>query len=164
MGIEDVLVRKRILSPVAGVTCSNRFSLSSESQSGINSWMAVGSMTAPDRICAPISPAFSRSMTRNSSLPASFANCFSRMAALSPAGPREVRTDQRTHIETYLHPQCRHRLGPILARHSLDQSCHQHPQIFGAYLLKLHANFRSTEAVSLDDVELLDQVEDIAKL
>jgi hypothetical protein len=36
---------------------------------------------------SPISPAFSNSSTRNSSLPASLANCFSLMAAHSPAGP-----------------------------------------------------------------------------
>jgi hypothetical protein len=58
--------------------------------------IAVGSMTAPDRICAPISPAFSNSNTRKSSLPASFASCFNRMAALSPAGPVPIREGLRT--------------------------------------------------------------------
>lgn len=84
-------VRNRILSPITGVVPSNLFSLSSASQSGINSLMAVGSMTAPESMCAPISPAFSNNTTRNSSLPASFASCFSRMAALSPAGPEIIR-------------------------------------------------------------------------
>jgi hypothetical protein len=91
MGIALDLVRKRILSLVAGVTSLNRFSFSSASQSGISSLIAVGSMTAPDRICAPSSPAFSRSRTRKSSFPASLASCLRRIAALSPAGPTYVR-------------------------------------------------------------------------
>jgi hypothetical protein len=73
----------------AGVAFSNREGLSSESQSGMRSFMAVGSRTLPERMWAPISAAFSRSTTRNSSLPASLAICFNRMAALRPAGPRE---------------------------------------------------------------------------
>jgi hypothetical protein len=74
-------------SLAAGVACSNREGLSSESQSGMRSFIAVGSRTLPERMWAPISLAFSRSTTLNSSLPASLASCFSRMAALRPAGP-----------------------------------------------------------------------------
>src|SRR5437762_903918 len=81
------LVKKRILSLVAGVAPSKREAFSSESQSGRSSLMARGSRTLPDRICAPISGPFSRTTTRNSSLPASLASCFKRMAALRPAGP-----------------------------------------------------------------------------
>ncbi len=87
MGIELFFVRKRNLSFVAGVACSNREGLSGLFQSGRSSSTADGSMTLPDKIWAPNSPAFSSKSTRNPSFPASFAICFSRIAALSPAGP-----------------------------------------------------------------------------
>ena len=87
MGIELFFVKNRILSFVAGVAPSNLDVLSSESQSGSNSLIAEGSMTFPDKTCAPISPAFSRSRTLNSSFPVSLAICLSLIAALSPAGP-----------------------------------------------------------------------------
>ena len=89
MGIAEFFVKKRILSFVAMVAPSNLLGLSSESQSGRSSFTAEGSMTLPDRMWAPISPAFSRSRTRKSSLPASVASCLSLMAALRPAGPVE---------------------------------------------------------------------------
>jgi hypothetical protein len=41
----------------------------------------------PDTMWSPNSPAFSSNSTRKSSFPASFANCFSLMAADKPAGP-----------------------------------------------------------------------------
>lgn len=41
-------VRKRILSWVAGVTCSNREGLSGDIQSGRSSLTAEGSMTLPE--------------------------------------------------------------------------------------------------------------------
>lgn len=81
------LVRKLIESFPAGVAPVKRFSLSSESQSGMSSSMAVGWMTAPERMWAPISPAFSRRRTRKSSLPAALASCLRRIAAERPAGP-----------------------------------------------------------------------------
>lgn len=81
------LVKNRILSLVTGVTSSKRFGLSSEFQSGSSSLRADGSITLPLTIWSPISPAFSKRSTRKSSLPASLASCFSRMAALRPAGP-----------------------------------------------------------------------------
>lgn len=87
MGIELFFVRNRNLSPVARVAPSKREGLSSEFQSGKSSLTAEGSMTFPESIWAPISPAFSNRTTRKSSLPALFASCLSLMAALSPAGP-----------------------------------------------------------------------------
>lgn len=87
MGIELFFVRNRNLSLVAGVAPSKREGLSSEFQSGRSSLTAEGSITFPESIWAPISPAFSNKTTRNSSLPALFASCLSLMAALSPAGP-----------------------------------------------------------------------------
>ena len=74
-------------SSVAGVAFSKRFGLSSASQSGMSSSIAEGSMTLPLTMWSPSSPAFSKSRTRKSSLPASFASCLSLMAALRPAGP-----------------------------------------------------------------------------
>lgn len=90
IGIELFFVKNRILSLVAGVIFSKREGLSGEFQSGRSSLTADGSMTLPERMCAPNSPAFSSTSTRNSSLPASLASCFRRIAALSPAGPRIV--------------------------------------------------------------------------
>lgn len=89
MGIAEFFVRKRILSCVAMVAPSNLLGLSSESQLGRSSFTAEGSITLPESIWAPISPAFSRSRTRKSSLPAAVASCLSLMAALRPAGPDE---------------------------------------------------------------------------
>lgn len=88
MGIALFLVKNRILSCVAGVAFSKREGLSGEAQPGRRSLMADGSITFPERMCAPISPAFSSKRTRNSSFPASLASCLRRMAALSPAGPK----------------------------------------------------------------------------
>ena len=51
-------------------------------QSGNSSFIARGSITAPDRIWAPTSPPFSTTHTL-----ASGANCLSRIAADRPAGP-----------------------------------------------------------------------------
>ena len=48
-------------------------------------------MTAPDRMCAPTAEPFS-STTTDSSLPASAASCFRRIAAASPAGPAPTMT------------------------------------------------------------------------
>lgn len=64
-----------------------RFSFSAEFQSGSSSLSADGSITAPERMWAPMSPAFSRRRTRKSSFPASFESCFRRIAAERPAGP-----------------------------------------------------------------------------
>ncbi len=55
-------------------------------QSGISSFRPRGSITAPDRMWAPISEPFSNTATESSD-PASAASCFSRIAADRPAGP-----------------------------------------------------------------------------
>lgn len=83
----------------AGVAPSKRDSLSSASQSGKSSSTALGWMTAPDRMWAPSSPAFSRSRTRKSSFPASLASCLRRMAAERPAGPVARRTSWLDRLE-----------------------------------------------------------------
>lgn len=87
MGIALFLVRKRMRSDVTAVTFLNLFSLSGLFQSGRSSLRALGSITAPERMCAPMSPAFSSRRTRKSSLPAALACCFKRIAAERPAGP-----------------------------------------------------------------------------
>ena len=55
-------------------------------QSGMSSLSARGSMTAPDKMCAPTSEPFSSTQTLTSR-PASPASFFNRMAAESPDGP-----------------------------------------------------------------------------
>ena len=60
-------------------------------QSGISSLIPMGSMTAPDKICAPTSEPFSRTQTEISE-PFSEANCFNRIAADKPAGPPPTMT------------------------------------------------------------------------
>ncbi len=55
-------------------------------QSGISSWRARGSRTAPDKICAPISLPFSIRHT-DKSCPFSSASCRSLIAADRPDGP-----------------------------------------------------------------------------
>ena len=55
-------------------------------QSGINSFNARGSSTAPDKICAPTSLPFSIKQT-SIDLPSSAARCFRRIAADRPDGP-----------------------------------------------------------------------------
>ncbi len=56
-------------------------------QSGISSFSARGSITAPERMCAPISAPFS---IRQTLMFAS--SCFSRIAAARPAGPPPTMT------------------------------------------------------------------------
>src|SRR5947207_15169083 len=53
----------------------------------MSSAMARGSITAPERICAPTSEPFSRTQTEMS-----VAICFARIAAASPAGPAPTMT------------------------------------------------------------------------
>ncbi len=60
-------------------------------QSGISSLRAIGSITAPDRMCAPTSEPFSSTATETS-VPAASASCFSLIAAESPAGPPPTMT------------------------------------------------------------------------
>src|SRR5664279_4543348 len=60
-------------------------------QSGISSLIALGSITAPDRMCAPISEPFSSTQTLISRWPFA-ASCFSLIAADSPAGPPPTTT------------------------------------------------------------------------
>src|SRR5438552_12164288 len=60
-------------------------------QSGINSLSARGSITAPERICAPTSEPFSSTQTLTSR-PASAASCFKRIAADRPEGPPPTMT------------------------------------------------------------------------
>ena len=55
-------------------------------QSGKSSFIACGSMMAPERMCAPISEPFSSRQTETS-FPLCAASCFSRIAAARPAGP-----------------------------------------------------------------------------
>ena len=55
-------------------------------QSGMSSLSPIGSITAPDRMWAPISEPFSIRQTDTSWL-RSAASCFRRIAAASPAGP-----------------------------------------------------------------------------
>src|SRR6201996_5014009 len=74
--------RNRKRSSVTSTVSGAPFSF----QSGISSVIARGSITAPDRICAPISEPFSSTQTP-SSTPFSAARCFRRIAADRPAGP-----------------------------------------------------------------------------
>ena len=60
-------------------------------QFGSSSFSAIGSITAPDRMFAPISDPFSSTQT-DTSRPASAARCFTRIAAASPAGPPPTTT------------------------------------------------------------------------
>ena len=93
-------MRKRMREDVAG--CVRGWS-GIDSQLGRSSLRALGSMTAPDRMCAPygninmttmfsrirckpMSEPFSKTTTRIS-FPFSFSICLSRIAALKPAGP-----------------------------------------------------------------------------
>ena len=57
------------------------------SQSGNSSLSALGSNTAPDKICAPTSEPFSTTQTDSSAL-----TCFRRQAAANPAGPAPTMT------------------------------------------------------------------------
>ncbi len=75
-------VRTTKRSSVTGVVSGAPFSF----QSGISSVRALGSMTAPDRMCAPTSEPFSSTQTETS-LPPSAASCFNRIAADKPDGP-----------------------------------------------------------------------------
>lgn len=81
-GMRIVSVRIAIVSSVTAVETGEPISL----QSGKSSSSARGSMTAPERVCAPGVPAFSITVTRYS-LPAAALSCLSLIAALSPAGP-----------------------------------------------------------------------------
>jgi hypothetical protein len=56
-------------------------------QSGNSSSIARGSITAPERMCAPGSEPFSSTTTL-----ASGASCFNRIAVASPAGPAPTTT------------------------------------------------------------------------
>ncbi len=56
-------------------------------QSGISAFSPDGSTTAPDRMCAPTSDPFSSTTTLRSG-----SSCFSRIAALRPAGPAPTMT------------------------------------------------------------------------
>ena len=60
-------------------------------QLGNSSFSARGSITAPERMCAPGSEPFS-STTTETSWPAAAASCLSRMAAARPAGPAPTTT------------------------------------------------------------------------
>src|SRR5689334_20063677 len=83
-GIAHLLFLSRIQwwFSVTGTVSGAPFSF----QSGINSLRAMGSLTAPDRMCAPISLPLSSTQTETSR-PASAASRFRRMPALRPAGP-----------------------------------------------------------------------------
>ena len=83
------------LSLVTAVSSGAPFSF----QSGKSSFSAVGSITAPDRMCAPTSPAFSTTQTA-----ASGASCFRRMAAARPAGPAPTITTSNSIASRSLMP------------------------------------------------------------
>ncbi len=74
--------RNSTSSPVTG--CDS--GAPSAFQFGSSSVIARGSITAPDRMCAPGSEPFS-STTTETSLPDSAASCFRRIAVARPAGP-----------------------------------------------------------------------------
>src|SRR6185295_219803 len=80
---DDSLERKRKRSPLTVVLSGAPFSF----QPGISSEIARGSITAPDRMCAPISEPFSSTHTERSA-----ESCFRRIAAASPAGPPPTMT------------------------------------------------------------------------
>ena len=81
--MSDFSVRKRNRSSLTGVLSGAPFSF----QSGISSVSARGSITAPERMCAPISEPFSSTQTERSG-----ERCFRRIAAASPAGPPPTTT------------------------------------------------------------------------
>ena len=92
MGSQEMSVALRLpsrmnLSWVTGVSSGQPFS----SQSGKSTRRPAGSITAPERMCAPTSEPFSITATVISA-PVSAAFCFSRMAAESPAGPPPTMT------------------------------------------------------------------------
>ena len=60
-------------------------------QSGTSSSRPRGSITAPERMCAPISDPFSITHTAHCA-PFAAASCLSRIAAASPAGPPPTTT------------------------------------------------------------------------
>ncbi len=62
-------------------------------QPGSSSSSPTGFITAPEMICPPSSAAFSTTVTESSG-----ANCFSRMAALRPAGPAPTITTSVSRI------------------------------------------------------------------
>ena len=76
-------MRSSVTAVVKGAPSSFQFGNSSSS--------ARGSMTAPDRMCAPSSPPFSSTQT-DTSWPFSAASCFRRIAADKPAGPPPTMT------------------------------------------------------------------------
>ena len=81
-----------VAAAMAGTSCSGSLTGTCargqpcSRHSGSSSSSERGSITAPDRICAPTSDPFSRMHTLISP-PASAASCFSRIAADRPAGP-----------------------------------------------------------------------------
>jgi hypothetical protein len=77
-----VLLKNRNWSSLTCVSSGAPFSF----QSGMSSFSPIGSITAPDRMWAPISEPFSIRQTDTSWL-RSAASCLSRIAADSPAGP-----------------------------------------------------------------------------
>jgi hypothetical protein len=80
---DDFSVRKRKRSSVTGVLSGAPLSF----QSGMSSEIARGSITAPERMCAPISEPFSSTHTEVSG-----ESCFARIAAERPAGPPPTTT------------------------------------------------------------------------
>src|ERR671914_1143445 len=79
----EAAVRKRKRSSLTGTLSGAPFSF----QSGMSSASARGSITAPERMCAPTSEPFSSTHTEMSG-----ESCFSRIAAASPAGPPPTTT------------------------------------------------------------------------
>src|SRR3954464_11079605 len=81
--IAERSLRKRKRSSVTGTLIGAPFSF----QSGMSSPIARGSITAPERMWAPISEPFSSTHTEVSG-----ESCFTRRAAASPAGPPPTTT------------------------------------------------------------------------
>src|SRR3954469_22697425 len=81
--IAEFRVRKRKRSSVTGTLIGAPFSF----QSGMSSPIARGSITAPERMWAPISEPFSSTHTEVSG-----ESCFTRIAAARPAGPPPTTT------------------------------------------------------------------------
>ena len=77
---------------------------SSLRQPGSSRLMPIGSTTAPDRMCAPTSPPFSRTTTERSG-----ATCFNRIAAARPAGPAPTITTSNSMLSrstSLIIPRC----------------------------------------------------------
>src|SRR6202789_3659271 len=97
----------------------------SSRQSGTSLSSDTGSITAPDRICAPTSEPFSTTTTARSAL-----NCFSRIAAARPDGPAPTITTSNSMdsrggsssvLMNLISAQLRTSLTPVCFRFSTEE-------------------------------------------